>query len=122
VAAKHQIPSLQTNQHVYSVRIEISSSRLLLTSYSESTMRPTGYGSDTDSDAQASGGRKISSNVGPVPTSAGLNRPAGNIIKGAVDDKGNLKDAALLLGIKLDLEAEIHLTARIRGDITIGLY
>jgi len=39
-----------------------------------------------------------------------------------VDDKGNLKDAALLLGIKLDLEAEIHLTARIRGDITIGLY
>jgi hypothetical protein len=39
-----------------------------------------------------------------------------------VDDNGKLKDAALLLGIKLDLEAEIHLTARIRGDITIGLY
>lgn len=88
---------------------------------SESTIRPTGYSSDTDSDGQASGGRKIS-NIGPVPSSANLNRPAGNIVKGPVDDNGKLKDAALLLGIKLDLEAEIHLTARIRGDITIGLY
>lgn len=88
---------------------------------SDSTIRPTGYSSDTDSEGRASGGRKVAT-VGPVPSSANLNRPAGNIIKGAVDDKGNLKDAALLLGIKLDLEAEIHLTARIRGDITIGLY
>ncbi|KAH7093094.1 hypothetical protein FB567DRAFT_163392 [Paraphoma chrysanthemicola] len=85
----------------------------------DSTIRPTGYASDTDS--QASGGRKVAQ-AGSVPTSSTLNRPAGNIVKGAVDDKGNLKDAALLLGIKLDLEAEIHLTARIRGDITIGLY
>lgn len=46
----------------------------------------------------------------------------GSLVKGPVDDNGKLKDAALLLGIKLDLEAEIHLTARIRGDITIGLY
>ncbi|KAF2739755.1 hypothetical protein EJ04DRAFT_457070 [Polyplosphaeria fusca] len=84
--------------------------------------RPTGYMSDSDN-SQASGGRKqVSANVGMPPSSGGLNRPAGGIIKGAVDDKGNLKDAALLLGIKLDLEAEIHLTARIRGDITIGLY
>lgn len=76
-------------------------------------------------DGQASGGRKLATangnNVG-VPSSPQLNRPAGNIIKGAVDENGKLKDAALLLGIKLDLEAEIHLTARIRGDITIGLY
>ncbi|KAJ4395435.1 hypothetical protein N0V91_010833 [Didymella pomorum] len=86
------------------------------------TTRPSGYMSDTGSEGQASGGRKISSNVGPVPSSANLNRPAGNIIKGPVDDNGKPKDAALLLGIKLDLEAEIHLTARIRGDITIGLY
>ena len=81
--------------------------------------------SDSD-DGQASGGRKISTNIGqsaPLPpSSSGLNRPAGNLIKGPVDDNGKLKDAALLLGIKLDLEAEIHLTARIRGDITIGLY
>ena len=35
-------------------------------------------------------------------------------MKGAVDDNGNLKDATLLLGVKLDLEAEIHLTARVR--------
>ncbi|CAA9956566.1 hypothetical protein CFE70_000166 [Pyrenophora teres f. teres 0-1] len=88
------------------------------------TIRPTAYGSDTESDGQASGGRKISPNskVGPIPSSASLNRPAGNIIKGPVDDNGKQKDAALLIGIKLDLEAEIHLTARIRGDITIGLY
>jgi hypothetical protein len=46
----------------------------------------------------------------------------GSLVKGPVHDDGRLKDAALLLGIKLDLEAEIHLTARIRGDITIGLY
>jgi len=27
-----------------------------------------------------------------------------------------------MIGIKLDLEAEVHLTARIRGDIIVGLY
>ncbi|KAF2178387.1 hypothetical protein K469DRAFT_600166 [Zopfia rhizophila CBS 207.26] len=75
--------------------------------------------SDSD-DGQASGGRKQLSNL--PPSSAHLNQPAGSIVKGPVDDNGKLKDAALLLGIKLDLEAEIHLTARVRGDITIGLY
>jgi hypothetical protein len=60
--------------------------------------------------------------MGGPPSSANLNRPAGSIVKGPVNNDGSLKDAALLLGIKLDLEAEIHLTARIRGDITIGLY
>ncbi|KAF2449104.1 hypothetical protein P171DRAFT_427384 [Karstenula rhodostoma CBS 690.94] len=86
--------------------------------------RPAGYMSDSD-DGQASGGRKVSANVSTypqAPSSSSLNRPAGSIVKGPVDDNGKLKDAALLLGIKLDLEAEIHLTARIRGDITIGLY
>ncbi|KAH7135738.1 hypothetical protein B0J11DRAFT_576304 [Dendryphion nanum] len=92
----------------------------------ESATRPMGYMSDSD-DGQASGGRKISvnppaANVGLPPSSSNLNRPAGNIVKGPVNADGTLKDAALLLGIKLDLEAEIHLTARIRGDITIGLY
>ena len=81
-----------------------------------------GYTSDSDSDGQASGGRKVTSNINQVPSSSHLNRPAGSLIKGPVDDNGKLKDPALLLGIKLDLEAEIHLTARIRGDITIGLY
>lgn len=47
---------------------------------------------------------------------------AGNLLKGAVDNDGNLKDAALSVGIKLDLEAEVHLTARVRGDIIVGLY
>lgn len=77
-----------------------------------------GYMSDSD-DGQASGGRKVATYP---PSSSNLNRPAGSIVKGPVDDNGKLKDAALLLGIKLDLEAEIHLTARVRGDITIGLY
>jgi hypothetical protein len=43
-------------------------------------------------------------------------------LKGATDDSGKPKDPALLLGIKLDLEAEVHLTARVKGDICIGLY
>jgi hypothetical protein len=46
----------------------------------------------------------------------------GNLLKGPVDEAGKLKDAALMVGIKLDLEAEVHLTARIRGDILVGLY
>lgn len=46
----------------------------------------------------------------------------GQLLKGATDDNGNQKAAALLVGIKLDLEAEVHLTARVRGDICIGLY
>lgn len=46
----------------------------------------------------------------------------GNLLKGPVDNEGNLKDAALSVGIKLDLEAEVHLTARVRGDILVGLY
>jgi hypothetical protein len=45
----------------------------------------------------------------------------GNLLKGAVDGSGDLKDASLAIGIKLDLEAEVHLTARVRGDILIGL-
>lgn len=90
--------------------------------HSESATRPNGYFSGSD-DGQAYGGRKPNAvNVGLPPTSNNLNKPAGSLLKGATDDNGNLKNAALLLGIKLDLEAEIHLTARIRGDITIGLY
>lgn len=74
----------------------------------------------------------------PLPTSASLRAPAGKryqshlrkhtltqtggLLKGAIDENGQLKGAALMVGIKLDLEAEVHLTARVRGDITIGLY
>ena len=57
----------------------------------------------------------------PHPNSV-LYQAPGFLLKGATDDEGNLKPAALMLGIKLDLEAEVHLTARVRGDITIGLY
>ncbi|KAI1370486.1 hypothetical protein F4677DRAFT_451365 [Hypoxylon crocopeplum] len=59
----------------------------------------------------------------PMPGLSGsANGPVGNLLKGPVDDAGRLKDAALLVGIKLDLEAEIHATARVRGDIVVGLY
>ncbi|KAI1812344.1 hypothetical protein GGS20DRAFT_26004 [Poronia punctata] len=59
----------------------------------------------------------------PMPGLSGnANSPTGNLLKGPVDDDGKLKTAALLVGIKLDLEAEVHLTARIRGDILVGLY
>ncbi|OCK77202.1 hypothetical protein K432DRAFT_407527 [Lepidopterella palustris CBS 459.81] len=88
----------------------------------QATSRPgNAYLSDSE-DGQASGGRKTLSALPVPPSSSNLNQPAGSLVKGPVDDNGNLKDAALLLGIKLDLEAEIHLTARVRGDITIGLY
>ncbi|KAK6206604.1 hypothetical protein LQW54_007556 [Pestalotiopsis sp. IQ-011] len=59
----------------------------------------------------------------PMPGLSGkANGPIGNLLKGPVDDEGKLKSAALMVGIKLDLEAEVHLTARVRGDILIGLY
>ncbi|WYZ35317.1 hypothetical protein EsH8_I_001593 [Colletotrichum jinshuiense] len=59
----------------------------------------------------------------PMPGLSGpANGPIGNLLKGPVDENGKLKDAGLMVGIKLDLEAEVHLTARIRGDILVGLY
>ncbi|KAH7153504.1 hypothetical protein EDB81DRAFT_882442 [Dactylonectria macrodidyma] len=60
--------------------------------------------------------------VVPLPTATGLSLPAGQLLRGATDDEGKQKSAALLIGIKLDLEAEIHLTARVKGDICVGLY
>ncbi|KAL7622026.1 hypothetical protein AAE478_007527 [Parahypoxylon ruwenzoriense] len=83
------------------------------------------YNSDSESDGQARGGRRPGnqlSGLPQLPTSAGLAQPAGTLLKGATDDHGNQKAAALLVGIKLDLEAEVHLTARVRGDICVGLY
>lgn len=74
----------------------------------------------TNEDGQATGGRRLGAIV-PPPNSA-LHQAPGSLLKGATDSNGNLKDASLMVGIKLDLEAEIHLTARVRGDITIGLY
>ncbi|KAH8661850.1 hypothetical protein BX600DRAFT_512750 [Xylariales sp. PMI_506] len=78
--------------------------------------------SDSDSDGQARGGRRALTTLPPLPSSSGLSQPAGQLLRGATDDEGNKKSAALLVGIKLDLEAEVHLTARVRGDICIGLY
>lgn len=58
----------------------------------------------------------------PITESKCLRYCTGNLLKGPVDDNGNLKGAALTVGIKLDLEAEVHLSARVRGDILVGLY
>ncbi|SPO07519.1 uncharacterized protein DNG_10213 [Cephalotrichum gorgonifer] len=59
----------------------------------------------------------------PLPNLTGQpNGVIGNLLKGPVGPDGKLKDAALMVGIKLDLEAEVHLTARVRGDILVGLY
>ncbi|KAI3316539.1 hypothetical protein HD806DRAFT_552234 [Xylariaceae sp. AK1471] len=84
------------------------------------------YNSDSDSDGQARGGRRapneLTQALPKLPTSSGLSQPAGQLLRGATDEHGNQKAAALLVGIKLDLEAEVHLTARIRGDICVGLY
>ncbi|KAI1089821.1 hypothetical protein F5B19DRAFT_494993 [Rostrohypoxylon terebratum] len=84
------------------------------------------YTSDSESDGQARGGRRpqnqLQTSLPQLPTSVGLAQPAGSLLKGATDDNGNQKAAALLVGIKLDLEAEVHLTARVRGDICVGLY
>ncbi|KAI1362958.1 hypothetical protein F5Y08DRAFT_341149 [Xylaria arbuscula] len=59
----------------------------------------------------------------PLPGLSGQgNNVAGNLVKGPIDEDGKLKSAALLVGVKLDLEAEVHLAARVRGDIVVGLY
>ncbi|KAH7139936.1 hypothetical protein B0J13DRAFT_624746 [Dactylonectria estremocensis] len=60
--------------------------------------------------------------VVPLPTSTALSAPAGQLLKGATDEEGKNTSAALLVGIKLDLEAEVHLTARVKGDLCVGLY
>ncbi|KAH7275528.1 hypothetical protein B0J15DRAFT_588061 [Fusarium solani] len=88
------------------------------------TLAKPAYASDSDSDGQARGGRRAQKQqfVVPLPTSTGLSQPAGQLLKGATDDAGAQKSAALLVGIKLDLEAEVHLTARVKGDIVVGLY
>ncbi|KAK8051796.1 hypothetical protein PG993_003181 [Apiospora rasikravindrae] len=85
--------------------------------------KDTTFDSDS-SDGQARGGRRQLQQTGlpPLPTSSGLSAPAGQLLRGAVDDQGKNTKAALMVGIKLDLEAEVHLTARVRGDIAIGLY
>ncbi|KEQ61052.1 uncharacterized protein M437DRAFT_53383, partial [Aureobasidium melanogenum CBS 110374] len=67
----------------------------------------------------------------PLPTGRNpLNSNPGNALsqrsptdtKAGEDDKkdGN-RDSSLKIRIELDLDVEVHLTARIKGDITIGL-
>ncbi|KIX02210.1 uncharacterized protein Z518_08149 [Rhinocladiella mackenziei CBS 650.93] len=96
------------------------------TTYDNNATKDYSSGSE---DGQAAGKRKALTTVGqptgsmPLPPSSDyLSQPAGGLLKGATDANGELKSAALMVGIKLDLEAEVHLTARVRGDITLGLY
>ncbi|KAI0173463.1 hypothetical protein GGR52DRAFT_571973 [Hypoxylon sp. FL1284] len=79
------------------------------------------YNSDSDSDGQARGGRRPQ-NQTYQRVIANTTSVLGQLLRGATDEQGNQKSAALLVGIKLDLEAEVHLTARVRGDICVGLY
>lgn len=79
-----------------------------------------GFGANPKAGMGANGGPGVNL---PMPNLSGnANGPIGNLLKGPVGPDGKLKDAALMVGIKLDLEAEVHLTARVRGDILIGLY
>ncbi|KAF5128597.1 hypothetical protein E5D57_009538 [Metarhizium anisopliae] len=90
------------------------------------------FGGEPEVDGQAQGGRRRQSQINQaVPALSSLSKPAvqvmlimipGQLLRGATDDKGEQKAAALLVGIKLDLEAEVHLTARVKGDICVGLY
>ncbi|KAL3959406.1 hypothetical protein ACCO45_007568 [Purpureocillium lilacinum] len=84
------------------------------------------FGGETEVDGQAQGGRRTHSQLSQalpqLPSLPGLSKPAGQLLRGATDDKGDQKTAALLVGLKLDLEAEVHLTARVKGDVCVGLY
>ncbi|KAL5594005.1 hypothetical protein BROUX41_001058 [Berkeleyomyces rouxiae] len=75
----------------------------------------------TESHAHNSAGG-FQNNISMPNLSGPANGIVGNLLKGPVSKDGQLKDAALMVGIKLDLEAEVHLTARVRGDILVGLY
>ncbi|KAH6647050.1 hypothetical protein BKA67DRAFT_540512 [Truncatella angustata] len=62
-------------------------------------------------------------NTLPKPSLSGpASAPAGSLLKGPVKADGTSKDPLLMIGIKLDLEADIHINARVRGDILVGLY
>ncbi|KAI5359304.1 hypothetical protein Slin15195_G069320 [Septoria linicola] len=56
---------------------------------------------------------------------AGGRRPAGPANRpdeeGVTPTEKEDKPSSLQIRIKLDLDVEIHLTARVKGDITIGL-
>lgn len=41
--------------------------------------------------------------------------------QGKIEEKEKKKDGSLKIHISLDLDVEVHLTARVKGDITIGL-
>ncbi|KAJ9614651.1 hypothetical protein H2200_002788 [Cladophialophora chaetospira] len=103
-----------TNDVVMLVRPpgDSSGDEMLQPSYSHS-MDPSA------STTGASIGDSSFENQEPFPSINGRRR---SLLKRASDENGNLKAAALMVSIKLDLEAEIHLTARVLGDKTVGLY
>jgi hypothetical protein len=42
-------------------------------------------------------------------------------VKLPTDAEGKPKDPSLQISIKLDIAVEVHITARVKGDIIIGL-
>ncbi|RYP80267.1 hypothetical protein DL770_006295 [Monosporascus sp. CRB-9-2] len=82
----------------------------------------TRYGDDDQARGRRKADNQLTSTSAVLPTSTALTEPAGRLLKGAVDDNGNQKNPSLLVGVKIDVEAEVHLTARVKGDIAVGLY
>ncbi|CZT20513.1 uncharacterized protein RCC_06373 [Ramularia collo-cygni] len=93
------------------------------------TTKPVTEAAD-DAKAGLAGGRKENSLVpAPEGPAAGVLGTAGIPPVGArktfdqVQEEKNAKGdkSSLKIRIELDLDVEVHLTARVRGDITIGL-
>ncbi|KAF3025075.1 hypothetical protein E8E14_014523 [Neopestalotiopsis sp. 37M] len=70
------------------------------------------HSSDDEHNAPGMGnasGLPVSANTLPKPVTAGtIQGPAGSLLKGPVTADGKQKDPLILVGIKLDLEADIH--------------
>ncbi|KAI0149330.1 hypothetical protein BJ166DRAFT_537349 [Pestalotiopsis sp. NC0098] len=65
----------------------------------------------------------VAANTLPKPATGGtVQGPAGSLLKGPTTAEGKQKDPLILVGIKLDLEADIHVNVRVRGDVMVGLY
>ncbi|KAI0008516.1 hypothetical protein F4779DRAFT_641621 [Xylariaceae sp. FL0662B] len=54
----------------------------------------------------------------PLPN----HRTTGQLLKGATASDGRPKEPSLLIGLKPDIEADVQLSARVKGDVTVGLY
>jgi hypothetical protein len=56
-----------------------------------------------------------------LPGNSSLAKEPGGLVKLPENADGKPKDPSLQISVKLDIAVEVHLSARIRGDIVIGL-